>query len=77
MKNNIKTLILAMLAATAPVMMTSCTEDDYYNVDINGVPEASAYVDDINITVDQETNTAYFEFTGTGVYPVSGRGQDR
>ncbi len=70
MKNNIKTLILAMLAATAPVMMTSCTEDDYYNVDINGVPEASAYVDDINITVDQETNTAYFEFTGTGVYPV-------
>lgn len=59
-----------MMAVSAPVLVTSCSEDDYYNVDINGVPEASAYVDDVRISVDQETNTAYFEFTGKGVYPV-------
>lgn len=59
-----------MMALSAPVLMTSCSEDDYYNVDINGVPEASAYADNVVITVDQETNTAYFEFTGKGVYPV-------
>lgn len=52
-----------MMAVSAPVLVTSCSEDDYYNVDINGVPEASAYVDDVRISVDQETNTAYFEFT--------------
>ena len=59
-----------MMAVSAPVLMTSCSEDDYYNVDINGVPEVSSYADDVKITVDQETNTAYFEFTGKGVYPV-------
>ncbi len=70
MKQHIKSLFVAMMALSAPVLMTSCSEDDYYNVDINGVPEASAYVDDVQITVDQATNTAYFEFTGKGVYPV-------
>ena len=70
MKQHIKSIFLAMMAVSAPVLVTSCSEDNYYNVDINGVPEASAYVDDVNVTVDQETNTAYFEFTGKGVYPV-------
>lgn len=70
MKNHIKSLFVAMAAVSAPMLMTSCTEDDYYNVDINGVPEASAYADNMVITVDQETNTATFEFTGSGVYPV-------
>lgn len=59
-----------MMAIAAPTLVTSCTEDSYYNVDINGFPESSAYVDDLKITVDQETNTAYFEFSGKGVYPV-------
>lgn len=47
MKQHIKSLFLAMMAVSAPVLVTSCSEDDYYNVDINGVPEASAYVDDV------------------------------
>lgn len=70
MKKHIKSLFIAMTALSAPVMMTSCSEDDYYNVDINGVPEASAYADAVKVTVDQETNTAYFEFEAPGVYPV-------
>lgn len=70
MKLSINSLLVALAAIAAPVAMTSCSEDDYYNVNINNVPEASAYVDDVTITVDQATNTAYFEFTGKGVYPV-------
>lgn len=70
MKKHIKSLFIAMMAVSAPVLMTSCSEDDYYNVDINGVPEASAYADAVKVTVDQETNTAYFEFEAPGVYPV-------
>lgn len=58
------------MAAGAPVFMTSCSESDYYNVDINGVPEAADFQDNVVITVDQETNTATFSFTGKGVYPV-------
>lgn len=60
-------LLLAMGGAT---VMQSCTEDKYYEVDINDVPEASAYENMININVDQTTNTAYFTFEGEGVYPV-------
>lgn len=71
MKQHIKSLFIALLAAyAAPAMLTSCSEDEYYNVDVNAVPEASAYVDNVSINVDQETNTVYFEFTGKGVYPV-------
>lgn len=70
MKKYMKYLVLATAAVAAPAMMTSCSEDEYYNVDVNGIPEASAYVDNFKVTVDQETNTAYFEFDGKGVYPV-------
>lgn len=70
MKKFIKYLFAAAVVAAMPAVLTSCSEDDYYNVRINDVPEASAYADNVVITVDQETNTAYFEFTGTGVYPV-------
>lgn len=58
------------MAAGAPVLVTSCSEPDHYNVDINGVPEAANYEDNVVVTVDQETNTATFSFTGVGVYPV-------
>lgn len=70
MKLNIKYFFVAMMACLAPALLSSCSEDDVYNVDINGVPEAAAYVDNVIINVDQSTNTAYFEFTGKGVYPV-------
>lgn len=58
------------MAAGTPVLVTSCSESDYYNVDINGVPEAADYQDNVIVTVDQETNTATFSFNGKGVYPV-------
>lgn len=70
MKKHIKSLFLAMMAVSTPMLITACSEKDYYNVDINGIPEAAEYQDNVVITVDQETNTAYFEFTGQGVYPV-------
>lgn len=69
MKPNISKILAAVLAVS-PLLITSCSEQDYYEVNINDVPEASAYVDAVNITVDQETNTAYFEFNGKGTYPV-------
>lgn len=70
MKKHINSLFVALMAVSAPLIVSSCSEDSYYNVDINGVPEASAYADDVKVTVDQATNTAYFEFTGKGAYPV-------
>lgn len=59
-----------MLVAGAPVLLSSCSEKDYYNVDINGVPQAADFQDNVVVTVDQATNTAYFSFSGKGVYPV-------
>ncbi len=59
-----------MLALGGAMAFSACSEDSVYNVDINAVPMAADYADNINITVDQATNTAYFEFTGKGVYPV-------
>lgn len=70
MKLYIKALAAAMLLGAAPAILTSCTEDSVYDVDINAVPEAADYADNIKVTVDQTTNTAYFEFDGKGVYPV-------
>lgn len=59
-----------LLAMGGAMIMPSCTEDKYYEVDIYDVPEASAYENMVNINVDQATNTAYFTFEGEGVYPV-------
>lgn len=70
MKLYIKSLALAALALGGTMAFTACTEDKVYDVDINDVPQASDYADNVVITVDQETNTAYFSFTGKGVYPV-------
>lgn len=70
MKLYIKSLALAALALGGTMAFTACTEDKVYDVDINDVPQASDYADNVVITVDQETNTARFSFTGKGVYPV-------
>lgn len=59
-----------ILAAGFAFGLSSCSEDDVYNVDINGVPQASQFEDMVSVTVDQATNTATFSFTGKGVYPV-------
>lgn len=70
MKKQLKYMFVAVAALSANMLMTSCSEDSYYKVDINGVPEASAYADAVKITVDQSTNIATFEFTAPGVYPI-------
>ena len=70
MKNYIKTIALSILAAGGAAALVSCTEDKVYEVNINDVPQAAEYADFVNITVDQETNYANFEFTGKGVYPI-------
>lgn len=70
MKKYIKVLAAALLAGAGTGVFTACSEDSVYEVNANAVPEAADYVDNVVITVDQETNTAYFEFTGKGVYPV-------
>lgn len=69
MKTSISSFLAAVLAVS-PLLISSCSEKDYYEVNINDVPEASAYVDAVSVIVDQETNTAYFEFNGKGTYPV-------
>jgi len=70
MKLYIKTIALAMLALGTTVALPSCSEDDVYNVNANDVPDAASYVDNVFVTVDQETNTATFSFNGKGVYPI-------
>ena len=43
------------------VSLTACSPEDY--VGANGdIPLASDYAENVVITVDQETNYAYFEF---------------
>lgn len=66
MKNYIK------LAACALAMfgLAACNEEKIQNIDVTAVPEVANYADCFNVTVDQETNTATFSFTGEGAYPV-------
>ncbi|MDE6330615.1 MAG: hypothetical protein K2L83_07910 [Muribaculaceae bacterium] len=70
MSKHINSIFAALIALGIPAICTSCSEDKYYNVDFSAVPEASAYADNLVVTVDQESNTAYFQFSGEGVYPV-------
>lgn len=69
MKLYIKSIAIA-LAVAATGAFTSCTEDDVYDVDINGVPMAADYEDCVSVDVDQATNYATFSFTGKGAYPI-------
>ncbi len=71
MKQYIKLLAVAVIAGVGSTAFTACTEDDVYEVNANAVPEAAQYADYIQVSVDQETNYATFEFSGAkGVYPV-------
>lgn len=71
MKKHIKSLFVAAMALSVPAMvLTSCSEKDYYDVNINGIPEIANYEDAFAVTVDQSTNVATFTFNGKGVYPV-------
>ena len=70
MKLYIKALVAAMIAGAGSMAFTACTEDDVYEVNINDVPQAADYADNIAISVDQETNNVTFSFEGKGVYPV-------
>lgn len=56
--------------ALAVFGLASCNEEKIMNVDVTAVPEVSNYADNFVVSVDQETNTATFTFTGEGVYPV-------
>lgn len=50
--------------------LTACSPEEY--VGANGdIPQASDYADNVIVTVDQETNYAYFEFkSAKGITPV-------
>lgn len=67
---HISTIALALLALGGVSTLSSCSEDSIYSVDATAVPQASDYVSNFNITVDQTTNIATFTFEGEGVYPV-------
>lgn len=70
MKKYIKALALATVAFAGALSVASCSEDKVYEVDVNGIPMAADYADAVTITVDQETNYAYFTFNAPGAYPV-------
>lgn len=70
MKLYIKSLIFATMAMGAITTLPSCSEADIAVIDPNAVPEASQYADNVEISVDQDTNTATFRFTGSGVMPA-------
>lgn len=57
-------------AALGAITFVSCSPDDQSSP--NGdIPEAAIYEDNVTVTVDQETNTAYFNFkSSAGVSPV-------
>lgn len=70
MKSYIKVFALAALALGATAVLPSCSEDSIFVIDPYAVPQAGDYADNMEITVDQETNIATFRFTGSGVTPV-------
>lgn len=71
MKKIIRYIGGALLMGVLSMGVASCSPDDFQSVDASGVPAAAEYESAINITVDQETNNAYFEFNGAkGVYPI-------
>lgn len=70
MNLNIKAIAFALLMTGGAMAISSCTEDAVYDIDVNAVPQAGDYADNVSISVDQSTNTATFSFEGDGVYPV-------
>lgn len=58
-------------AITLSTLLTACSPEEYSSPDLNAIPVAADYEDCISVSVDQETNTAYFRFSGAeGVTPV-------
>ena len=70
MKSYIKTIALAAAMIGAGAALQSCSEKDVYDINVDAVPQAADYADNMTVTVDQETNTATFSFSGKGVYPI-------
>lgn len=60
----------ALLAAGTAALTTSCSEDSVYQINADAMPQAADYADCFTVDVDQTTNTATFNFTGQGAYPI-------
>lgn len=68
MKRIIQNIIGAL---TVALTFTACSADKFDGANLSQIPAASDYADKITVTVDQETNTAIFEFEETdGITPV-------
>lgn len=58
-------------AVLSVLTLVACSPDKYDSPDGSAIPVAANYADNVEVTVDQETNTAYFTFKGAaGVTPV-------
>ncbi len=67
MKNKLKYMAETLMAA---LILAGCSAEEFEGASGN-IPQASDYADNFVITVDQETNYAYFEFTSApGITPV-------
>ncbi len=58
-------------AAAMTFGLTACAPEEFAGPNKDGIPLASDYADAVKVTVDQQTNIAYFEFESReGVYPI-------
>ena len=59
------------VAVLGVLSLAACSPDDYSSPNGKNVPVAANYADNVEITVDQDANTAYFTFKASqGVSPV-------
>lgn len=56
-----KTYFNIALALALPVFMGSCSEEDYSDANISGIPQIDDIADAVTINIDQNTNTVTFE----------------
>jgi hypothetical protein len=59
-----------MMAIALTVGTTACSPDSFAEPNEAGIPSVSIYENDIDISVDQNTNYVTFTFNGSGVIPV-------
>ena len=58
-------------AFVAALTLVACSPDSYDSPNLKAIPVASDYEENVTVTVDQETNYAYFNFrSAPGVTPV-------
>ncbi|MDR0962196.1 MAG: hypothetical protein LBM62_06540 [Mediterranea sp.] len=65
-----KTFAYSLLTLLVTAGLSACAPEEYATVDEAGLPSVSNVANNFTISVNQETNTVTFEYTGADSYPI-------